>query len=60
MYYFAHWITPEGPTRRYDTRFFVARAPDAQVPLHDDREVIANLWVRPRDALAATAPASSR
>ncbi len=53
MYYFAHWITPEGPTRRYDTRFFVARAPDAQVPLHDDHEVIANLWIRPRDALAA-------
>ena len=53
MYYFSHWITPEGPTRRYDTRFFVARAPDAQVPLHDDREVIANLWIRPADALAA-------
>ncbi len=53
MYYFAHWITPEGPSRRYDTRFFVARAPDAQVPIHDDREVIANLWIRPGDALAA-------
>jgi 8-oxo-dGTP pyrophosphatase MutT (NUDIX family) len=52
MYYFSHWITPEGPTRRYDTRFFVARAPEAQVPLHDDREVIANLWVRPARALA--------
>jgi 8-oxo-dGTP pyrophosphatase MutT (NUDIX family) len=52
MYYFAHWITPEGPTRRYDTRFFVARAPAGQVPLHDDREVIANLWIRPSDALA--------
>ena len=38
--------------RRYDTRFFVARAPEAQVPLHDDREVIANLWIRPADALA--------
>jgi len=53
MYYFSHWITPEGPTRRYDTRFFVARAPEAQVPLHDDHEVIANLWVRPSEALAA-------
>jgi len=52
MHYFSHWITPEGPTRRYDTRFFVARAPDAQVPLHDDHEVIANLWVRPSEALA--------
>ncbi|MBI2706547.1 MAG: NUDIX domain-containing protein [Actinobacteria bacterium] len=52
IYYFSHWITPEGAPRRYDTRFFVARAPDGQVPLHDNREVIANLWVRPSDALA--------
>jgi 8-oxo-dGTP pyrophosphatase MutT (NUDIX family) len=52
MHYFAHWITPVGAPRRYDTRFFVGRGPDAQVPLHDDREVIANLWVKPSDALA--------
>jgi 8-oxo-dGTP pyrophosphatase MutT (NUDIX family) len=52
MYFFSHWITPEGASRRYDTRFFVARAPEGQVPLHDDREVIANLWIRPSDALA--------
>ncbi len=51
IHYFAHWITPEGAPRRYDTRFFVARAPEAQTPVHDDREVIANLWVRPADAL---------
>jgi hypothetical protein len=41
-----------GAPRRYDTRFFVAAAPPEQVPLHDDRETIANLWVRPADALA--------
>lgn len=52
IYYFSHWITPEGAPRRYDTRFFVARAPDGQVPLHDNREAIANLWIRPSDALA--------
>jgi 8-oxo-dGTP pyrophosphatase MutT (NUDIX family) len=52
MHYFSHWITPEGAPRRYDTRFFVARAPEWQSPLHDDRETIANLWVRPADALA--------
>lgn len=51
MWYFSHWITPEGAPRRYDTRFFVARAPDAQEPVHDDREVIANLWIRPQEAL---------
>ncbi len=53
MHYFSHWITPEGPPRRYDTRFFVAAAPPEQYPLHDDRETIANLWVRPQDALDA-------
>ncbi len=52
MWYFGHWITPEGAPRRYDTRFFLAAAPTAQTPVHDDREVIANLWIRPADALA--------
>lgn len=52
IHYFSHWITPLGAPRRYDTRFFVARAPEAQVPLHDDHEVIAHLWVRPAEALA--------
>lgn len=52
IHYFSHWITPVGPPRRYDTRFFVAAAPPEQVPLHDDRETIANLWVRPAEALA--------
>ena len=51
IHYFAHWITPLGAPRRYDTRFFLAAAPADQVPLHDDREVIANVWVRPSDAL---------
>ncbi|MGY6499835.1 MAG: NUDIX hydrolase [Acidimicrobiales bacterium] len=51
MHYFSHWITPIGPPRRYDTRFFVAHAPDAQVGAHDDRETVANLWVRPAEAL---------
>lgn len=51
MWYFGHWITPEGAPRRYDTRFFLAAAPPAQTPVHDDREVIDNLWIRPEEAL---------
>lgn len=46
-----HWVTPVGEQRRFDTRFFVAEAPAAQEPLHDDKETIASLWVRPADAL---------
>jgi 8-oxo-dGTP pyrophosphatase MutT (NUDIX family) len=52
IHYVSHWITPIGERRRFDTRFFVARAPQAQEPLHDDHETIASLWVRPAEALA--------
>jgi 8-oxo-dGTP pyrophosphatase MutT (NUDIX family) len=51
MHYVAHWITPLGEPRRFDTRFFLAAAPPAQEPLHDDAETIASLWVHPLDAL---------
>ena len=53
IHMFSHWITPEGPPRRYDTRFFVAKAPPNQAYLHDDRETIASVWIRPGDALEA-------
>jgi 8-oxo-dGTP pyrophosphatase MutT (NUDIX family) len=51
LHYFAHWITPLGQPRRYDTRFFVAAAPVGQVPLHDDRELVGHVWVTPAEAL---------
>ena len=49
--YVAHWVTPVGPPRRYDTRFFVALAPTGQVAAHDAGETVADTWVRPVDAL---------
>jgi 8-oxo-dGTP pyrophosphatase MutT (NUDIX family) len=51
LHYFSHWITPLGAPRRYDTRFFVAAAPEAQVPLHDDAETVASTWIAPAEAL---------
>jgi 8-oxo-dGTP pyrophosphatase MutT (NUDIX family) len=51
MHYFSHWITPVGPPRRFDTRFFVAKAPEGHTYLHDERETIACEWVRPQDAI---------
>jgi 8-oxo-dGTP pyrophosphatase MutT (NUDIX family) len=51
VHYFAHWITPQGAPRRYDTRFFVAAAPPDQTSAHDAGETIADEWVRPAEAL---------
>ena len=55
LHEFGRWITPEGAPRRYDTRFFVARAPDGHEGLHDGSELVASSWVRPAEALDAHA-----
>lgn len=51
MTYFAHWITPVGMNRRYDTRFFVAPAPLGQLASHDEAETVDSVWIRPAQAL---------
>jgi len=51
IHYVSHWITPVGEARRFDTRFFVADAPESQEPLHDSHETIASLWIKPQLAL---------
>ena len=56
--YFSRWITPVHAPRRYDARFFVARVPPDQIPLHDDRETTAAEWLTPGDALAGAAAGS--
>lgn len=53
--YFAHWITPVGPPRRYDTRFFVAVAPPGVKASPDGTETTEARWTTPGDALAAYA-----
>jgi len=49
----AHWVTPEFHSKRYDTRFFVARMPRAQTA--DDKTTEADIagWFAPADVLAA-------
>jgi 8-oxo-dGTP pyrophosphatase MutT (NUDIX family) len=49
---YAHWITPEGMPKRFDTWFFLAAAPPAQVGAHDGRESTDSIWLSPREALA--------
>lgn len=51
IHYVARWITPPGPPRRFDTRFFVSRMPSAQAPIHDDNELVNSSWLSPREVI---------
>jgi 8-oxo-dGTP pyrophosphatase MutT (NUDIX family) len=49
---FAHWITPVGGRKRFDTHFLVARAPNGQLAHHDDWETLETIWIQPLTAIA--------
>jgi 8-oxo-dGTP pyrophosphatase MutT (NUDIX family) len=51
LHYVAHWITPFGSPRRFDTRFFLAAFPEGQVAAHDEEEAVHHEWVRPAEAV---------
>jgi 8-oxo-dGTP pyrophosphatase MutT (NUDIX family) len=50
---FSRWITPKMVKVRFDTWFFVARAPDGAEAACDGSECVDARWIRPADALAA-------
>src|SRR6201996_199663 len=52
---YAHWITPEGMPKRFDTWFFLAVAPPERLGAHDGRESTESLWLSPREAVAGGA-----
>jgi 8-oxo-dGTP pyrophosphatase MutT (NUDIX family) len=52
---FSRWITPAQVKIRFDTWFFIARAPSGAEPKIDNAEVVAARWLRPQDALDAGA-----
>jgi 8-oxo-dGTP pyrophosphatase MutT (NUDIX family) len=51
LHYYAHWITPEARSERFDTRFFLARYPSGQEASHDQKETTAGIWITPQKAL---------
>jgi 8-oxo-dGTP pyrophosphatase MutT (NUDIX family) len=51
MHLFAHWRTPVGAPRRFDTWFFLAAAPHDQVGAHDELETVHSEWVSPVEML---------
>jgi 8-oxo-dGTP pyrophosphatase MutT (NUDIX family) len=49
---YSHWVTPQIETRRFDTRFLMARLPEGQAPVHDRLELTDSCWLSPAFALA--------
>ena len=49
---YAHWVTPEGMSKRFDTWFFLAAAPPDQLGAHDGKESTDSIWLSPREAVA--------
>lgn len=50
---FAHWITPEGMPKRFDTWFYIAVTPPEQAAACDGREAVDATWLHPEEALKA-------
>lgn len=51
LVYYSNWITPPTRPRRFDTHFFIARAPLDQVAVADAVEVHDGLWLTPGEGL---------
>lgn len=52
---FARWITPPLTPKRYDTWFYIARAPADQLALCDGRETVDAVWTPPAEAVRMAA-----
>ncbi len=49
---FAHWITPKGLPKRFDTHFFVTAGPPDQLAAHDGSESVDSVWINPLKAVS--------
>jgi len=55
LVHFAHWVTPDMMPKRFDTHFFLARAPADHLAVHDGHESVDSVWIRPADVLEQAA-----
>lgn len=51
LWYFDRWVTPPWETKRYDTKFYFARAPEGQRFYSDGEEVTDERWMTPAQTL---------
>jgi recombination protein RecT len=56
LVFLARWITPEAVSRRFDTRFYLARRPAGQTVHPQPGEVVEWLWTAPAEALEPGGP----
>ncbi len=47
----SRWITPRGRPKRFDTYFFLARAPEAAIATLENDEAVDLVWISPSAAL---------
>ena len=52
VHFYNRFVTPLGRPRRFDTRFFIASAPENQRGKHDEKETVDSIWITPQEALA--------
>ncbi len=55
LVHFAHWITPVFMPKRFDTHFYLAKAPADQLALHDGHESVDSVWTTVDGAVDAEA-----
>jgi len=51
LIHFGHWITPAMMPKRFDTHFYLVKAPSGQIASHDGRETTDAVWLNPLKAL---------
>ena len=52
LVHYSHWITPDMMPKRFDTHFYLVKAPDDHLAIHDGYESVDSVWITPAQAMA--------